>query len=63
MPQETGPCPPPSLGAENPTTRVWTSRTRSTAPQPHLAAPWVRLARPGTAWRTAVRAHRASAAR
>ena len=39
------------------------SRTRSTAPQPQLAAPRVRLARPGTAWRVAVRAHRASAAR
>ena len=40
-----------------------TSRARSKAPQPHLLAPRVRLARPGSAWRLAMRAHRASAAR
>jgi hypothetical protein len=40
-----------------------TSRARSKAPQPHLLAPRVRLARPGSAWRLVMRAHRASAAR
>ena len=40
-----------------------TSRARSKAPRSHLLAPRVRLARPGSAWRLAMRAHRASAAR
>eukprot|EP00966_Prymnesium_polylepis_P013003 299846-Prymnesium_polylepis.1 len=56
--QETGPRPPAPLRSGRRTQPLGASRTRSTAPQSQLPAPRVRSARPGTAWRLAVRAHR-----